>query len=508
MKKALSFTLVICLSFITISATAATYSYTGTWQVSGSWGTMTLTQSGNRVTGTYTHQSGSVNGMVSGNVFTGTWMQTGNNRSGQLEFTMSADGMSFTVKWKYDADASWTNTSDKGTRTSALPSPAKSQDATAASGKWGLDDIEFTDTRGNKVTIPGGAKSCAIRVVEFTPGNPWTSDPRAMNPDDILGVPDYDEKQDINYLTLGAYGSIVLEFDVYIYDGPGNDIYVFEIGPDVEATKVEVSNDLVNWIYVGDADGSISGVDMHGKVPADGKYRYVRLTDRDGIKSAWPGADIDAVAGINVTPYIFSGWAEAEIEKAFELNIIPETLFGADLKKPITRAEFAAVSVKAYEAMSGIKASSMSSSPFTDTSDPEVLKAYNMGITTGVSATTFEPNTLLNREQAATMLTRVLKKALIEGWGIAADGNFTLQYTKPAPFADDADISDWAKESVYFMAANGIIQGVGNNKFAPKNTTTEEEIVGYANATREQALIIAVRMTNNLKDSPLDYTKD
>ena len=43
------------------------------------------------------------------------------------------------------------------------------------------------------------------------------------------------------------------------------------------------------------------------------------------------------------------------------------------------------------------------------------------------------------------------------------------------------------------------INGVGNNKFAPKNITSEEEANGYANATREQALIIAVRMVENLK---------
>ena len=33
----------------------------------------------------------------------------------------------------------------------------------------------------------------------------------------------------------------------------------------------------------------------------------------------------------------------------------------------------------------------------------------------------------------------------------------------------------------------------------PKNTSSVEEAQGYANATREQALIIAVRMVENLK---------
>ena len=198
-----------------------------------------------------------------------------------------------------------------------------------------------------------------------------------------------------------------------------------------------------------------------------------------------------------------SDWAGAEIAKADALGLIPDGLKGQDLSKPITRAEFAAVSVKAYEAMSGKKAAP-ASNPFTDTSDPEVLKAYNVGITTGTAADKFEPDTLLNREQAATMLTRVLKKISIEAWTIQTDGKFTLQYTKPATFADDADISDWAKDSVYCMAANEIIKGVGGNKFAPKNTTTDEEAKGYANATREQALIIAARMTENLKDKPLN----
>ena len=161
------------------------------------------------------------------------------------------------------------------------------------------DDIEFTDTRGNKVTIPGGALSCATFVVSFKHGSPWMNDPRAMDPLKILGAPDYNRQTDENYVCLGCEGSIIVGFNVLITDGPGNDIYVFEIGPDVEATKVELSNDLVNWIHVGDADGSISGVDIKGKVPAGAKYRYARLTDlKTACNSSWPGADIDAVAVI------------------------------------------------------------------------------------------------------------------------------------------------------------------------------------------------------------------
>ena len=196
-----------------------------------------------------------------------------------------------------------------------------------------------------------------------------------------------------------------------------------------------------------------------------------------------------------------SDWATEELARADELGLIPDCLVGADMTKSITRAEFAAVSVKVYEALTGETAIAASENPFTDTTDAEVLKAYNTGITAGTGdGTTFSPDAILNREQAATMLTRVYKKTAFDGWSLSTDGNFALTYDKPAAFADDANISDWAKDSVYFMAANGIIKGVGDGtKFAPKNTTTAEESIGYANATREQALLIAVRMVENLQ---------
>ena len=238
---------------------------------------------------------------------------------------------------------------------------------------------------------------------------------------------------------------------------------------------------------------------MNGKVPEGASFRYVRITDLAGGGGSWPGADIDAVAGLNAkVPPTGSEWANEELEKADLLGLIPDCLQDADLTRSINRAEFAAVSVKAYEALSGTAAIPAIVNPFNDTDDMEVLKALNVGITIGVSATEFAPDTLLNREQAATMLTRVFKKISIPGWSISTD-NTPLTYDKPAVFADDAQISDWAKDSVYFMVAHNIIQGVGDNRFAPQNTTDAEQAQGYANATREQALIIAVRMVENLK---------
>ena len=200
--------------------------------------------------------------------------------------------------------------------------------------------------------------------------------------------------------------------------------------------------------------------------------------------------------------FIASEWAKSELEEAAALGLIPDRLKGADLTAPITRAEFAAVSVKCYEALTDVKAEPYAPNPFTDTTDAEVLKAYNIDVTNGTSPTTFSPEEVLNREQAATMLTRLYKKIAIDGWTLETDGNyagtFRGMYETPAPFADDKNISGWAKDSVYFMKAKGVIDGVGGNKFAPRATTESEEAAGYAQATREQAILIAKRMVQKL----------
>lgn len=207
---------------------------------------------------------------------------------------------------------------------------------------------------------------------------------------------------------------------------------------------------------------------------------------------------------IEEPPFDFNAhdWAKPELTEADGLGLISAGLRNADLTQPITRAEFAAVSVKVYEALSGLQAEPAAENPFTDTSDPEVLKALHVGITNGLSATEFAPDKLLNREQAATMLSRVYKKVAFEGWTLGTDGDFAeafrTLFTMPEPFADDADISPWARDSVYFMASNGIIKGMEGGTFQPRAVTEEQQAAGHAQATREQAILIAVRLVKNL----------
>lgn len=171
-------------------------------------------------------------------------------------------------------------------------------------------------------------------------------------------------------------------------------------------------------------------------------------------------------------------WALDLVNEAIAANLVPNSL-GIDLRNNITREQFAGVTVKLYEAMSGttIPTPALADNIFTDTSNADVRKAYSMGFVSGTSATTFGPNSLLNREQAAVMLSNVYR---------ALGG--VISARNPGAFSDDKEISGWAKNAVYFMSENGIISGVGNNKFSAQGKTQSQA-----------ALVLALRMYQNLQ---------
>jgi len=183
-----------------------------------------------------------------------------------------------------------------------------------------------------------------------------------------------------------------------------------------------------------------------------------------------------------------SQWATEELKKAENLGLIPSSLKGADMTKPITREEFAELAVLLYEKSAGKASTPISPNPFKDTSNPQILKAFNIGIVKGTSATTFSPKELTNREQVATMLSRAIRV-------IAPNSDFS---TIGAPvFSDQKDISDWALAHVLYMAKLGIIKG-SDGKFMPKATATAQTAAGYATTTREQAMAMSVRSFENM----------
>lgn len=168
------------------------------------------------------------------------------------------------------------------------------------SGITGEGGKSYPDGHGGTVTFPLGDRSFADEVVSFVIGQPGPAYEKDRDPEEALGIPDYDSQQDTGFVTLGCRGTLILRFtDNALIDIEGPDLYVFEIGPAVEPTQLAISEDGRNWIEVGRISGGKAEVDISSVVKPEQVFHYVRLTDlASGCGGKWPGADIDAVGAI------------------------------------------------------------------------------------------------------------------------------------------------------------------------------------------------------------------
>ena len=121
--------------------------------------------------------------------------------------------------------------------------------------------------------------------------------------------------------------------------------------------------------------------------------------------------------------------------------------------------------------LAGINPDSYQTGKFTDVKAdayyaPYVNWAAQTGIVEGVTDTTFAPDTNINREQMAVIMKNYAAKL----------GYDLPQTLKAVTFADNTQISSWAKDAVKSMQQAGILAGKNENKFDPKGTATRAEV--------------------------------
>jgi len=163
------------------------------------------------------------------------------------------------------------------------------------------DPVTYQDSQGNTIVFPYGVASFADRVVEVDRGTSPATASEALDADTVIGLPDYDasESNVSTYLSLGKNGSVTVEFtDNFLVDVEGPDLWVFEIGPFVESTRIAISKDGETWIEAGVVEGSTSGIDIGPFVEPGDKFSFVRITDDDNSAGQHAGADIDAIGAI------------------------------------------------------------------------------------------------------------------------------------------------------------------------------------------------------------------
>lgn len=178
-----------------------------------------------------------------------------------------------------------------------------------------------------------------------------------------------------------------------------------------------------------------------------------------------------------------SSWARVEIVNAYENGLLTDKL-QADYITNITREEFCELAVKLYGELTGRADPGKTENPFWDTDNSDVITAYHLGIVNGIGEGQFSPYSTATREEVSVMLYRTLQAA---GLDLAATKK------NQTAFSDWQFISDWAREAVIALRAANIIDGVGDNEFDPKGTTT-----------REQAITLVKRIFKNFSDDYLE----
>lgn len=205
---------------------------------------------------------------------------------------------------------------------------------------------------------------------------------------------------------------------------------------------------------------------------------YVLVKDNDGnvsktLKLALAAGDPPAEIP-DFTDVDEDDWFYEDVIFAVQNGIFKGTSATAfSPKENITRGQFVTI-LGRYAGIEDTPAGTTVSTKFTDVKGgayyaSHVAWAVEKGIVFGVSATSFEPEANISREDMATMIYRFAEAMDID----LPDGD--VDSVTDELFADDDDIATYAKAAVYSMKATEIIKGVGNNKFAPDEASERAE---------------------------------
>ena len=162
-------------------------------------------------------------------------------------------------------------------------------------------------------------------------------------------------------------------------------------------------------------------------------------------------------------------WARGAIETLAAANVIngfPNGTF--EPNAAMTRAQFVKMLVLALGLAPGSGSTNFTDVPADAWYAPYVSAAVQAGLVTGMTATTFDPNATVTREDVAVLLARALK----------------LSGTTTLTFSDSAQIAPWAISGVEAAVAAGYLNGFPDGTFQPAAPMTR------AQAAKVLALVI------------------
>ncbi|RVU54417.1 S-layer homology domain-containing protein [Anaerosphaera multitolerans] len=228
-------------------------------------------------------------------------------------------------------------------------------------------------------------------------------------------------------------------------------------------TRKELKEDEIRVAVWVDAMDEIAGGS-----PGDGEQDAILVFDWNNAKEVARTDEKkeEKVEGNKFTD-IKGHWAENVINYVASKGYFKgttDTLFSPD--KAITRGQFVTVLGR----MAGI-ANNTASSSFVDVKSgeyyaPFVNWADKKGIVKGYDDKTFKPNKAITREEMATILNRFIESTAKNKENVNED----------ISFSDSSEIAYWAREDVMKVARKGLVKGMPDGRFVPKDDFTRAQV--------------------------------
>ncbi len=211
------------------------------------------------------------------------------------------------------------------------------------------------------------------------------------------------------------------------------------------------------------------GQDMYLYYINNGQYEYlgsVKVASDGTIELPFTHASEYLLTAKRILTDIDGNWAYDNIMSLVGLDVVNgyDGLYHPDSN--VTRAEFAKMIATAFDYKANASLTAFSDVSSSDWYYEYVAALCKNGIMQGKGDGTFGASECLTREQMATTIYRVMQD---KKYNLANSKNYT-------GLNDEATINSYALDAVKALFEKGIINGVGNNYFAPKTFASKAQV--------------------------------
>ena len=199
-------------------------------------------------------------------------------------------------------------------------------------------------------------------------------------------------------------------------------------------------------------------------IQIDGKYyAIINSLTNSTYTVVWHPLEFDDVA---------NHWAKDAVNDMGSRMVIEGVGNGLfDPDRDMTRAEFAAIIVRALGLQPGNGGSVFPDVKETDWYSSAVRTAYAYDLVGGFEDGTFRPNDTITREQAMVILSKAMAITGLKTKLSVHSADAALR-----PYTDAADVSDWARSGIADCLQSGIVSGRSDTQLAPKDFITRAEV--------------------------------